>query len=207
MGDAEREFCEAFRDWQERCIGDNGLELNCDGPMCVPEWKDWFGDDCQYHQERNYCTEEGEYDIGWVADEGFSEGTNGLDAFDACPECGACSVGEFLDSDAYADLQKSNIFAIITGPVLFVVMSMCYICYWCKSRKGDEETPAVAAPVQQQQPATNIVIQSGFQPAPNQYKPQPQYQPAPYAAPAPYAPPAPYPQQPPQNNWGPVAGQ
>ena len=41
------------------CLGEKGVKImNCDGPMCVPEWKSSDGD-CQTYQEENYCTEEG----------------------------------------------------------------------------------------------------------------------------------------------------
>jgi hypothetical protein len=231
--DEEYQFCEAFGHWQEGCFGEKGVKImNCDGPMCVPEWKSSDGD-CQTYQKENYCTEEGEYDIGWneIIDGEFKLGTNGLNAFEACSECGACSAEDFLENSE-AVLEGYMLVIIIL--VAFGTFAICCLCCLCCKACCRKEAPTTAqAPVQPVvQPTTNIVIQTQqFQPQQPtfyqrlskgfRYQPPPPAPygapPSPYAAPpAPYAtPPAPYaapasnapPPLPQQNNWGPVAGQ
>lgn len=113
--------------------------------------------------------------------------------------------------------------------VAFGTFAICCLCCLCKACCRKEAPTTAQAPVQPVvQPTTNIVIQTQqFQPQQPtfyqrlskgfRYQPAPPapyaVPPAPYAAPpAPYAPPAAPPSYappplPPQNNWGPVAGQ
>jgi hypothetical protein len=210
--DEERDFCEALSEWrQDVCFGSKGLNIHCYGNSCEPEWEDSDGLECQTYQEKEFCTEEGEYDIGWNEDirGEFQPGTAGLNAFEPCTECGACSADEFLEE--HQRMSLSNIII----PVAFGMFALVWLCFCCRAYRLEKaETAAVTAPAQVQpvmQPATNIVINNtGFQPAPTQqFQPQQQYQPAPYAAPPNYAPPsyASPPPPPQQNNWGPFAGQ
>ena len=62
----------------------------------------------------------------------FKPGTNGLDALDACIECGACSEEKFLESDVYNDFRMGEIIGSIVGGVLFVIGCIVCCCCYCK---------------------------------------------------------------------------
>ena len=62
----------------------------------------------------------------------FKLGTNDLDAFDACIECGACSEDKFLESDEYNDFKTGEIIGSIVGGVVgFIGLIVCLCCF-CK---------------------------------------------------------------------------
>ena len=54
---------------------------------------------------------------------GFKPGTNGLDAFEACVECGACSEEKFLE------IQEFDYLVIILPLGVFAVGALCVCCF------------------------------------------------------------------------------
>ena len=108
-------------------------------------------------------------------------GTNGLDAIDACVECGACSEEKFLKSDEFNALKTGQIVGWTFGGLIFLGgLISCCIDYYCCQPKSEDDPATVTVvtspePVQPVvQPATTVVINnnnnnSGFQ--------QPQFQP------------------------------
>ena len=109
----------------------------------------------------------------------YQPGTNGLDAFEACLECGACSEEKFLKSDEFNAFKTGQIVGSIIGGVIFLGCLIACCCYYCCQPKSEDVTTtgtvvAAPAPVQPvMQPTTTVVINnnnnSGFQ--------QPQFQP------------------------------
>ena len=108
-------------------------------------------------------------------------GTNGLDAIDACLECGACSEAKFLKSDEFNAFKTGQIVGSIIGGVIGLGCLIACCCYYCCQPKS-EDVPATVTvvkspePVQPVvQPTTTVIINnnnnnnSGFQ--------QPQFQP------------------------------
>ena len=66
----------------------------------------------------------------------YKPGTNGLEAFEACLECGACSEEKFVESDEYKMFKKNNEIGIevsqrtIVTLVIFLVFSVPFcICF------------------------------------------------------------------------------
>ena len=115
----------------------------------------------------------------------YKPGTNGLEAFDACVECGACSEDKFLKSDEYNNLKTEQIGSIIGGIIGgFIVLGCC--CYFC-CRPKSEDVPTTGTvvtspePVQPVvQPTTTVIINnnnnnSGFQQPQQQVKYQFQF--------------------------------
>ena len=109
----------------------------------------------------------------------YKPGTNGLESFDACVECGACSEEKFFKSDefnAFKTGQIGSIIGSVIGGVILFVGGCCYCC--CNSKSEDVPTTGTVVtspePVQPVvQPTTTVIINnnnnSGFQ--------QPQFQP------------------------------
>jgi len=182
--DEERRYCDAFKQWLEQCLEETQLDLNCDDYdnvfTCRTRWHDPKRESCSTYEDNNYCTKEGEYGHGYndFVNGAFKPGTNDLDAFEACIECGACSEDKFLESDEYNDFKTGEIIGSIVGAVVgFICFTVFCYCY-CKERKS-EDVPttgtAVTAPAPVQpvmQPTTTVVINNGFQQAPNQFQPQ-----------------------------------
>ena len=50
----------------------------------------------------------------------YKPGTNGLEFFDACLECGACSEEKFLESDEFNAFKPGQIIGFIIGGVIFL---------------------------------------------------------------------------------------
>ena len=76
----------------------------------------------------------GEYGHGYndFVNGAFKPGTNDLDAFEACIECGACSEDKFLESDEYNDFKTGEIIGSIVGGVVgFIGLIVCLCCF-CK---------------------------------------------------------------------------
>ena len=66
--DEERRYCETFSEWQEECLSDTNLEMDCEEyeyySSCIPttismKWKDPDGYKCEDYRYEGYCTEEG----------------------------------------------------------------------------------------------------------------------------------------------------
>lgn len=62
----------------------------------------------------------------------FDEGTNGLNAFEACVECGACSEQKFLESDEYKSFNTGAIIGTIIGIAIPVIIGISFLCWCCK---------------------------------------------------------------------------
>ena len=115
----------------------------------------------------------GEYSFGYnkLVYGDFKPGTNGLDAFEACVECGACSEEKFLESDEYNNFKTGQIIGSIIGGVIFLGGLIACCCYFCCQPKSEDvpttgtvvTSPAPVQPVMQ--PTTTVVINnnSGFQ--------------------------------------------
>ena len=120
----------------------------------------------------------------------YKPGTNGLDAFEACLECGACSEEKFLESDEFNDFKTEQIFGFIfaIGVTIGIIITCWYQmkftmdiwdCLGCSQPKSEDvsstgsvvTSPEPVQPVVQ--PSTTVIINnnnnSGFQ--------QPQFQP------------------------------
>ena len=50
----------------------------------------------------------------------YKPGTNGLEFFDACLECGACSEEKFLESDEFNAFKPGQIIGFIIGGVILL---------------------------------------------------------------------------------------
>ena len=61
----------------------------------------------------------------------YKPGTNGLDAFEACLECGACSEEKFLESDEFNDFKTDQIIGFIMGIVAIIAI---IITCWYKMK-------------------------------------------------------------------------
>ena len=100
----------------------------------------------------------------------FKPGTNSLDAFGACVECGACSEEKFLESDELNGLKTGQIiYYVVFGSLPFVLVCCCGLCCLCGLCCGTDDTaqddsPPPVQPVMQ--PTTNVAINNnaGFQP-------------------------------------------
>ena len=60
----------------------------------------------------------------------FYAGTNGLNAFEACLECGACSEEKFLESDAYNSLKIGRIIGTVIGGLVALGV-LIWVCWFC----------------------------------------------------------------------------
>ena len=117
----------------------------------------------------------------------YKPGTKGLDAFEACLECGACSEEKFLESDEFNDFKTEQIIGfiiVIVALIVLIILNMKFImniwdCLGCSQPKSEDvsstgsvvTSPEPVQPVVQ--PSTTVIINnnnnSGFQ--------QPQFQP------------------------------
>ena len=61
----------------------------------------------------------------------YKPGTNGLDAFEACLECGACSEEKFLESDEFNAFKTDQIIGFIMGIVAIIAI---IITCWYKMK-------------------------------------------------------------------------
>ena len=117
----------------------------------------------------------------------YKPGTNGLDAFEACLECGACSEEKFLESDEFNAYKTGEIIGFIIGIVvtIAIIFIACYhimdIWYGCQPESEDVLTTGTVVtspePVQPVvQPTTTVIINnnnnnnSGFQQPQQQVK-------------------------------------
>ena len=109
----------------------------------------------------------------------FKQGTNSLDAFGACVECGACSEEKFLESDELNGLKTGQIiYYVVFGSLPFVLVICCCCCLCCLRLCGEpttdtddtarddtaqDDSPPPVQPVMQ--PTTNVAINNnaGFQ--------------------------------------------
>ena len=107
----------------------------------------------------------------------YKPGTNGLDAFEACLECGACSEEKFLKSEEF-NAFGPIIGSIIGGVIFLGGLIACCCCYCCQPKSEDVPTTVTVVtspePVQPVVQPTTVIINnnnnnSGFQ--------QPQFQP------------------------------
>ena len=106
-------------------------------------------------------------------------GTNGLDAIDACLECGACSEEKFLKSDEFNAFKTGQIVGSIIGGLIFLGGLIACCCYYCCQPKS-EDVPATVTvvtspePVQPVAQPTTVIINnnnnSGFQQPQQQVK-------------------------------------
>ena len=113
----------------------------------------------------------------------YKPGTNGLEAFDACVECGACSAEKFLKSDEFNAFKTGQIIGFIVGGVILLGGLIACCCYFCCQPKSEDvpttgtvvTAPAPVQPVMQ--PTTTVVINnnSGFQQPQQQVKYQLQF--------------------------------
>ena len=103
----------------------------------------------------------------------FKPGTNSLDAFGACVECGACSEEKFLESDELNSLKTGQIIYWAVFGSLSFVLGTCFLCcgFCCFSDPttgtddtAQDDSPPPVQPVMQ--PTTNVAINNnaGFQP-------------------------------------------
>ena len=123
----------------------------------------------------------GEYSYGYnkLVYGDFKPGTNGLDAFEACVECGACSEEKFLESDEYNNFKTGQIIGSIVGGVIFLGGLIACCCYYCCQPKSEDvpttgtvvTAPAPVQPVMQ--PTTTVVINNNNN---NSAFQQPQFQ-------------------------------
>ena len=88
------------------------------------------------------CFCSGNYGAGWneISNGGdFLPGNSGLNASEACIECGACSEEEFLESDEYddikQDLENDALVKAITIPLAICLIIYC-IYKWVKTFYG-----------------------------------------------------------------------
>ena len=112
----------------------------------------------------------------------YKPGTNGLEAFDACVECGACSEDKFLKSDEYNNLKTEQIGSIVGGIIGGVIVLGC-CCYFCCRPKSEDvpttgtvvTSPEPVQPVVQPTTTVNNNNNSGFQQPQQQVKYQLQF--------------------------------
>ena len=112
----------------------------------------------------------------------YKPGTNGLESFDACVECGACSEEKFFKSDEFNAFKTGQI-GFIIGSVIGGVIFLGCCCYSCCQTKSEDvpttgtvvTSPEPVQPVVQ--PTTTVVINnnSGFQQPQQQVKYQLQF--------------------------------
>ena len=105
----------------------------------------------------------------------FKPGTNSLDAFGACVECGACSEEKFLESDELNGLKTGQIiYYAVFGILPIVCCCCCGLCFCfakpttdtddtARDDTAQDDSPPPVQPVMQ--PTTNVAINNnaGFQ--------------------------------------------
>ena len=112
----------------------------------------------------------------------YKPGTNGLEAFDACVECGACSEEKFFESDEYNNFKSGQIGHII-GSVIggVALLGGLIACCCCKKSEDVPTTGTVVTspePVQPvAQPTTTVIINNNNNNSGFQQPQQPQFQP------------------------------